>query len=61
MAAQFLKELPCRNRSNFSHYQVDSGPKSSHKKASAYLPTVDQADSPDQQGEDLVFDTRLTH
>lgn len=53
MASQFLKELPSRNQNNFSHYQVDSGPKSSLKKAAVYLPTSDEADSPDQQGEDF--------
>lgn len=53
--ADFLKELPCRNSSNFAHYQADAVSKCSHKKAAVYLPTNDQADSPDQQSECYLF------
>lgn len=49
--ADFLKELPSRNRNNFAHYQADAANKCSHKRATVYLPTNDQADCPDQQGE----------
>ena len=51
MAAHFLRELPCRDRSNFAQYQADAAGKASHKKAAVYLPTSDQADSPEQQGQ----------
>jgi DET1- and DDB1-associated protein 1 len=51
MMDELLKQLPCRNRNNFAHFQADAANKISHKKAAVYLPTNDEADCPNQQGE----------
>ncbi|KXJ72731.1 DET1- and DDB1-associated protein 1 [Aedes albopictus] len=37
----FLKDLPCHNEENFSLFNTENGVKTSSKRPSVYIPTVD--------------------
>ncbi|XP_076355627.1 DET1- and DDB1-associated protein 1-like isoform X2 [Tachypleus tridentatus] len=39
--AEFLKELPSHNESNFSRFQADTSSKTTVKRPAVYLPTKD--------------------
>lgn len=38
---EFLKDLPCHNEENFSLFNTENGVKTSSKRPSVYIPTVD--------------------
>lgn len=38
---EFLKDLPCHNEDNFSLFNTENGVKTSSKRPSVYIPTVD--------------------
>lgn len=44
---EFLKDLPCHNEENFSLFNTENGVKTSSKRPSVYIPTVD---IPSEQG-----------
>uniref|UniRef100_A0AAG5DHW1 DET1- and DDB1-associated protein 1 n=1 Tax=Anopheles atroparvus TaxID=41427 RepID=A0AAG5DHW1_ANOAO len=39
--SEFLKDLPCHNEENFSLFNTENGVKTSSKRPSVYIPTMD--------------------
>ncbi|KFB39428.1 AGAP008078-PA-like protein [Anopheles sinensis] len=39
--SEFLKDLPCHNEENFSLFNTENGVKTSSKRPSVYIPTLD--------------------